>query len=99
MNWAGAGANAPSQFRAPGAASGKLLSHGVRLHLQHPGSMPASAADPGFQDSEFDWDALNARSPAERPQRGLTGMDHLAWAVLVLLTFCPPLAFAIAFLW
>jgi hypothetical protein len=60
--------------------------------------MPA-AADSGFHDSEFDWDALSARTPAERPQRGLTGMDHLAWAVLVLLTFCPPLGFAIALFW
>jgi hypothetical protein len=62
--------------------------------------MPAAAADSGFHDSEFDWDSLHAtRAPADRQQRGLTGMDHLAWAVLVLLTFCPPLGFAIAFFW
>jgi hypothetical protein len=60
--------------------------------------MPAAAADSGFHDSEFDWDALSAPAPAERPQRGPSAMDHFAWAVLVLLTFCPPLGFAIAVL-
>jgi hypothetical protein len=61
--------------------------------------MPAAAADSGFHDSEFDWDALaTTRTTADRPQRGPTGMDRLAWAVLVLLTFCPPLGFAIAVL-
>jgi hypothetical protein len=60
----------------------------------------APTADSGFPDSEFDWDALDARGePAEPSQRGITGMDLLAWVVLVLLTFCPLLAFTITFLW
>ncbi|MFL6693328.1 MAG: hypothetical protein ACJ8GO_10240 [Ramlibacter sp.] len=49
-----------------------------------------------FEDSDFDWDALG--SPARREQED-TETDRLAWAVLVLLAFGPPLGFALAAVW
>jgi hypothetical protein len=55
--------------------------------------------DEAFHDSDFDWDALTARLPmrtAERPQRE---MNRLAWIVLLLLVFCPPLGYVLATLW
>jgi hypothetical protein len=50
----------------------------------------------GFQDSDFDWDALG--TPSQREQEE-TETDRLAWAVLVLLAFGPPLGFALATVW
>ena len=49
-----------------------------------------------FDDSDFDWDALG--TPGRRdPEDNET--DRLAWAVLVLLVFGPPLGFALATVW
>ncbi|MGZ5179051.1 MAG: hypothetical protein ACXWC6_13375 [Ramlibacter sp.] len=47
------------------------------------------------EDSDFDWDTLSARRPP-RPDQPATVMDRLAWIVLVLLAFGPPLGFALA---
>ena len=49
-----------------------------------------------FQDSDFDWDAVG--TPPRREQED-TETDRLAWAVLVLLAFGPPLGFALATVW
>jgi len=46
-------------------------------------------------DSDFDWDTLSARRP-RRAGRPATVTDRLAWVVLVLLAFGPPLGFALA---
>jgi hypothetical protein len=52
----------------------------------------------GFEDSDFDWDALGARGAGQREKTD-TVMDRLAWVVLVLLAFGPPLGFALATVW
>jgi hypothetical protein len=55
------------------------------------------AAQPiSFEDSDFDWDALGT---APRREQEDTETDRLAWAVLVLLAFGPPLGFALATVW
>jgi hypothetical protein len=48
-----------------------------------------------FDDSDFDWDA----SPAPSRREEHTETSRLAWAVLVLLAFGPPLGFALAAVW
>lgn len=56
------------------------------------------AAEHGtFEDSDFDWDALGSRNPNQRDPDPVMG--RLAWAVLVLLSFGPPLGFALAAVW
>jgi hypothetical protein len=52
----------------------------------------------GYEDSDFDWDALGTRAPGHRAQVD-TETNRLAWAVLVLLAFGPPLGFALATVW
>jgi hypothetical protein len=61
--------------------------------------MPPAGADSGFPDSDFDWNVLSARTTAERPPGSPTARDYFAWVVVVLLTFCPLLGFAIAMFW
>jgi hypothetical protein len=53
---------------------------------------------PRFEDSDFDWDALGPRGRGRR-EKVDTVMDRLAWVVLVLLAFGPPLGFALATVW
>lgn len=51
-----------------------------------------------FEDSDFDWDTFGARgSTLREPTDPVTG--RLAWVVLVLLAFGPPLGFALATVW
>ena len=60
---------------------------------------PMRAADQTtFEDSDFDWDTLATRSPARRDPADPV-MGRLAWVVLVLLSFGPPLGFALATVW
>lgn len=51
-----------------------------------------------FEDSDFDWDALGSRGPTLRDPADPV-MGRLAWIVLVLLAFGPPLGFALATVW
>lgn len=76
-----------------------LSSFGVYPESSRPrwrGAFAMRSADSGFQDSEFDWDALAARGTGEQPQGVQRGLTLLGWAVLVLLTLSPFVAFAIA---
>lgn len=50
------------------------------------------------EDSDFDWDALGTRGPSLREPADPV-MGRLAWIVLVLLAFGPPLGFALATVW
>ena len=60
---------------------------------------PMRAAKHGnFEDSDFDWDALGGRGPNRRDPADPV-MGRLAWIVLVLLSFGPPLGFALATVW
>ena len=61
---------------------------------------PMRAAKHGtFEDSDFDWDdALGGRDPSRRDPADPV-MGRLAWIVLVLLSFGPPLGFALATVW
>lgn len=59
---------------------------------------PGMDGQQGFHDSDFDWDALTARLP-RRAERPPSEMNRLAWVVLLLLTFCPPLGYVLATLW
>ncbi|HYF19125.1 MAG TPA: hypothetical protein VEA40_14740 [Ramlibacter sp.] len=59
--------------------------------------MAAGGTDTDFQDSEFDWDSLSS-SPSGLRSLPATSMERLAWAVLVLLAFCPAVGLALA-LW
>ncbi len=56
-------------------------------------------AGAAFDDSEFEWDSATPRSSRALEPQPSRWMNRLAWAVLVLLTFCPPLGFALATLW
>lgn len=58
------------------------------------GSMRA-AEHGNFEDSDFDWDGVGGRASARRDPPDPV-MGRLAWAVLVLLSFGPPLGFALA---
>lgn len=49
-----------------------------------------------FDDSDFDWEGLGTSARLD-PEDNET--DRLAWAVLVLLVFGPPLGFALATVW
>jgi hypothetical protein len=49
-----------------------------------------------FEDSDIDWDALPARPGPAADLRAATGMNLLAWVVLVILIFCPLLGFVLA---
>lgn len=51
-----------------------------------------------FEDSDFDWDALGSRD-ANRRDPADPVLGRLAWTVLVLLSFGPPLGFALATVW
>lgn len=51
-----------------------------------------------FEDSDFNWEALGSRSPGLRDPADPV-MGRLAWTVLVLLAFGPPLGFALAAVW
>ena len=57
--------------------------------------------EPGtrFDDGEFDWESFGPRGTAPVQPQPTPGMNRLAWSGLVLLTFCPPLGFALATLW
>ena len=62
------------------------------------------ARPPWSEDSEFDWDAHNARvaasrQAAHRAAHRTSGTDWLAWGVVVALTFCPVLGYLLATLW
>ena len=63
--------------------------------LPHDSGMQRNEA---FHDSDFDWDALTARQPM-RTERPPSEMNRLAWIVLLLLIFCPPVGFVLATLW
>lgn len=57
-----------------------------------------AAEQVSFEDSDFDWDALGSRHPSHRDPADPV-MGRLAWIVLVLLSFGPPLGFALAAVW
>jgi hypothetical protein len=80
-----------NHFQAPGPFRATVeLTHDAQMRQDR---------QPGFSDSDFDWDALTTRAPHFRGERPNGVMDLLGWIVLVLLIFCPPLGYALATLW